>query len=138
MKLNEHYIYLFEKKYQDSITLLLSSIEDEYHLLWYMCKDFAKKILMRDPNWQWLAIRLDDFSLLVTQYISSRMRIWIWRAGFELGALYKHLYSIKNTVRWLMSRWVSTLKNLFDIRYSYHVPPSFLMSFDEDYILGKI
>ncbi|GIT98819.1 hypothetical protein [Sulfurovum sp. TSL1] len=139
MQLDENYIYIFEKKYPGSIELIQSAIQDEYHLLWYLCKDFAAKMLTCNPSWQWLGLRIDDFSLLATQYMCKRLPVWIWRSNFELGSLCHVICSIEDTVRWLANRWVSTLKNLFDPRYSYHISPSFLTIFDEAYMtVGKM
>ena len=132
------YPVLFSNKYTCSYILINEARKDENHHIWGACKDFGYEILKKDINWVWLAKRIDDFALLSTHYMMSRLSIWLWKAYFELGSLHKALNSIKDTVIWLMSRWVSTLKNLFDIRYSYHVPPSFLISFNENYTLGKM
>lgn len=131
------YLKIFEKKYDYPIHLLRSAINDEYHLIWYMCKDYANRVLTRDPSWKWLATRIDDFSLLATQYMCRRLPIWVWKASFELGSLNKVLNSISETIIWIMNRWVSTLKNLFDSRYSFFVSHSFIIPFDEVSIQDK-
>ena len=134
----DNYIYVLTTYYDDPESLIHSAIKDKYHLLWHICKGYAAKMLICNSSWEWLATRIDDFSLLVTKYMCKRLPVWIWKSKFELGSLYHALDSIEKTINWLMNRWVSIIKNLFDPRYSYHIPSSFLISFDEDHMSGNM
>lgn len=134
----DDYICILTTYYQDPKTLIQSAIKDEYHLLWDICKDYATKILSSNSSWHWLATRIDDFSLLATQYMCKRLPLWIWKSHFELGSMYRVINNMEKTINWLMNRWISSLKNLFDTRYTYHISPNFTISFEETYMIGEM
>ena len=131
MNTNTYEIILLQH-YISPHELLDDAVNDEYHLLWYHCRDYAEKILARDINWYWLQKRIDDFTLLTTQHIIRRIYVWIWKAKFEIGSITKHLNYTKDTIKWISNRWVSVLKNLFDARYKYSIQASYIIPFDDN------
>jgi hypothetical protein len=134
----DDYICILSRHYGDPITLIQSAIKDEYHLLWHICKDCAIKNMSSNSSWYWLATRIDDFSLLATQYMCKRLPVWIWKSHFLLGSICNVLDDTGKTIRWLINRWISSIKNLFDARYSYHILPFFTISFEETYMTKEI
>jgi len=111
--------------------LIDAVIKDEYHILWFACRDYARRILLRDPNWKLIALRIDDFVLEATRHMIRQLPQWRWKAGFEVGSLHKHLSSVEDTILWMIKRWVSVLKNLFDVRYKNYIKTSYLVAYDE-------
>jgi len=138
MKSKLLYPILFSKKYTCTHILINEAVRDEYHHMWGACRDFAHEILKMDMRWRWLAERIDDFASQSTRYMMKRLPVWLLKSDSASGSLYRAIDSIKKTVVWVMNRWVSTLKNLFDPRYSFYTPTSFLVSFDESYTMEYI
>ena len=89
------YKIILLQNYNSPHELLDDALKDEYHLLWYHCRDFAEKTLSQDTRWHWLSRRIDDFTLLSTQYIMLRMHVWLWKAKFGIGSIAKYLNCTK-------------------------------------------
>jgi hypothetical protein len=118
------YPILFSKKWLDPYEFIECVAKDANHHFWGSGgagREFAKEILSKDDNWNWLAYRIDDFANLVEEEMRKKLSKWIWRSKFDIGGLSKHLTDTETATKWLMDRYTAELKNLFDERYKNHV-----------------
>jgi len=127
------YIKLISNQYND-VDTFMKDIQNREHYLWGVCRDCAQEILIHDNSWKWLAHRVDDFSPNATQYLLSKLPEWHWKAGFGSNALSLRLHSVKETIQWVIDRWIAMLKNLFNPRYKFHLKPSYIVPYEEEYI----
>lgn len=113
------YPLLFSQKWPDSLEFLNSILNAE-HPIWGAGganREFAREILSRDRSWSWLSYRIDDFSEVVEQNMRQKIPKWKFRAQLGQGSLAHVIDDTQNVSIWLMNRYISELKNLFDSRY---------------------
>lgn len=125
MHVKEMYSLLFSQKWPD-IDDFLYEVTLEDHPMWGAGgagREFAKEILKYDERWRWLAFRIDDFAVLIEESMRKKLSNWIWRSQLGIGSLSKHSDSTESIASWIMNRYVSELKNLFDPRYKNSIDP---------------
>lgn len=123
------YTSLLMRKYDDPLKLIIDIANDRNHIFWGCARDFATEILSKDKQWYWTVPNIDDYGLLVEENIN--LLKWIIWAKKGKGALSKRLTSIYDLISWLLARYVNSIKNLFDPRYSNHIRPIKFVQYDE-------
>jgi len=113
---------LLTKKYNNVNVLLKDLASNEEHALFVFAKDFAREILSKDEKWHWLTDKVDDLNNLVIKQIQDFIKKYYLQVLFptKLNKLTICLQTnnVKAAVKWLMQRYINTLKNLFDKRSS--------------------
>jgi hypothetical protein len=120
----ELYPLLFAKRWPDPIAFVedvASKIENPFWGSGGAAREYAKEILIIDNQWQWLAHRVDDFASLVENNMRLKLNKWLFRALLGCGGLASRICSTEEATKWLMDRYISELKNLFDPRYKNHI-----------------
>jgi len=131
MEYRKIYIELYSKKYNDVNKLLTDISINTSHQFWDICRDCAEEILIKDKIWEGVAHRIDDFAILVHEYMCENLAGWLWKAQLGVGALSNHLESVSTAIKWVICRWISMLKNLFDTRYKFHIDSSYIVEYKE-------
>ncbi len=107
------------KKYDNVEQLVKDVVDDELHALWIFAADYSVEILRKDENWKWLSYRVFDFSNIVIDKMRKDLNVLIhFSLIFKENKLIEYIEKndVKNAVKWLLSRFVNELKNLFDKR----------------------
>jgi len=113
---------LLTKKYNNVYNLLKDLANDKEHSLFIFTKDFAREILSKDTSFCWLVDKIDDLNNLVVKQIQDFLKKYYLEVLFPTKINKLTIFLQKNNVaaaiKWLMQRYVSILKNLFDKRSS--------------------
>ena len=113
---------LLTKKYNNVYNLLKDLANDKEHSLFIFTKDFAREILSKDTSFCWLVDKIDDLNNLVVKQIQDFLKKYYLEVLFPTKINKLTIYLQKNNVaaavKWLMQRYINTLKNLFDKRSS--------------------
>jgi len=113
---------LLTKKYNNVKDLLEDIASNEEHALFVFAKDFAREMLARDFRYNWLIDKVDDLNSLVVKQLQDFIKKYYLNVLFVTKVnkltIYLQKNDVKNAVAWLMQRYVSLLKNLFDKRSS--------------------
>lgn len=120
----ELYPKLFAKKWKEPVAFLKDVALKEEHPFWGSGgagREFAREILRTDSRWKWLGNRVDDFACLIEEKMRMKLNKWIFKALLDVGGLSNKLCSTEQATEWLMDRYVSELKNLFDNRYKNYI-----------------
>lgn len=120
----ELYPLLFAKRWPEPIAFVedvASKIENPFWGSGGAAREYAKEILKIHNQWQWLAYRVDDFACLIENTMRLKINKWLFKALLGCGGLAKKICSTEEAAKWLMNRYVSELKNLFDTRYKNHI-----------------
>lgn len=128
---------LYASMFIDPWELVNNIASNEDHMFWGTggtAREFARQILILDPDWWKLAYNLDDYAGLVEGDMRKKMSKWIWKAYFGNGAMSKKLCNTETIVRWLMDRYTNELKNLFDTRYKNHMKFIEFINYEEAFL----
>lgn len=120
----ELYPFLFAEKWSDPVEFVQDVASDEQNPFWGSggaAREYAKEVLKFDNQWKWLAYRVDDFACLIENTMRLKINKWLFKALLGCGGLAKKICSTEEAAKWLMNRYVSELKNLFDTRYKNHI-----------------
>lgn len=136
------YPALFDKKWPEPISFLQDVAAKEEHPFWGSGgagREFAKEILKNDAKWAWLGDRVDDFACLIEKRMRLKLNKWIFRALLDCGGLAKKLCNTEEAAKWLMDRYISELKNLFDVRYknSIDIHHVFVEQFEDKKMISE-
>ena len=114
MQTKQLYACLFAKKEKNSISLINNISNNSSHHFWGACRDFAREILTKSNSWRWLGNRIDDFATLAQENMQKKLQNWLFKAILKSSKM--PISDLKSTILWLLDRFVSELKNLFDFR----------------------
>ena len=113
---------LLTKKYNNVKDLLEDIASNEEHALFVFARDFAIEILSKDEKYSWLVDKVDYLNTLVVTNIQNFIKKNYLEVLFTVKTnkltFYLQTNNVKNAIKWLMQRYVNSLKNLFDKRSS--------------------
>ena len=113
---------LLTKKYNNVKDLLEDIASNEEHALFVFARDFAIEILSKDEKYFWLVDKVDYLNTLVVTNIQNFIKKNYLEVLFTVKTnkltFYLQTNNVKNAIKWLMQRYVNSLKNLFDKRSS--------------------
>ena len=113
---------LLTKKYNNVYNLLRDLANNEEHALFVFARDFAREILQKDLKYAWLVDKVDDLNNLVVKQMQNFIKKYYLEVLFPTKinklTIYLQQNNIAATVKWLMQRYINTLKNIFDKRSS--------------------
>jgi len=113
---------LLTKKYNNVKDLLEDIASNEEHALFVFARDFAIEILSKDEKYFWLVDKVDYLNTLVVTNIQNFIKKNYLEVLFPVKTnkltFYLQTNNVKNAIKWLMQRYVNSLKNLFDKRSS--------------------
>jgi hypothetical protein len=119
MKTKQLYIKLLAQKEKNSIEFINKISLNSNHHFWGAARDFSKEILSANLSWKWLSYRIDDFASIAQRIMQEKLQPWLFKAQLECGKM--KINNIYNTISWLLDRFVSELKNLFDPRTKNYI-----------------
>jgi hypothetical protein len=116
---------LLTKKYNNVKDLLIDIANDDQHPIFIFSIDFAKEILSKNNNWNWLAEKVYDLNSLVITNLQDYIKNYYLNVLFVTKqnklTYFLNINDVKNAIKWLMERYVNILKNLFDKKSSKQI-----------------